>query len=352
MDDGDLMRCTIIVVNWNGGAYVLECLESLVGQTAPGADIEVLVVDNASSDGSDREIESRWPQVRLLRTGRNLGFAGGAEAGLRASEGDVVVLVNNDAVAHPGFVAALLEPLRADPRVAAVTGRIVLAGDFVPAAEGVAAYVNAEGDRWMRSELGGTTLLNSTGNLVSTSGNGRDRSWLIPVDDDVSPPDVFGFCGGAAALRRSAVATAGGFDRRLFMYYEDTDLSWRLRRFGYTIRYASGAVTVHRHAASSGVRSRFFIAQNVRNRILVAARNAPAAVLRAALVRSAGGAAKASLALVREGLSADARARFSGTWAGLLRALVALPRYRASGRRLDARAMRPREFVDDWLVRD
>jgi N-acetylglucosaminyl-diphospho-decaprenol L-rhamnosyltransferase len=360
MPESPALRCTVVVVNYNGGEFVLECLDSIVSQIAPDTSIDTVVVDNASTDGSDRAIEDRYPSssVTLIRADRNLGFGGGVNLALERTESELVVLINNDAVAEPGFVAALAAPFRADlPRLAAVTARILLAGRFVLAPHDDAAYIAANGERWVRVPAGapastGVELVNSTGNLVSRSGNGRDRSWLALAESDSSATDVFGLCGGAAAIRRSALDAVGPFDERLFMYYEDTDLSWRLRRAGWEIQYAPDAVVHHRHAASSGVRSPFFLSHNIRNRILVAARNAPPRMYRAAIFRTLVSFAKSLGRCLVPRTAAAARVQAGATARALWQAARLAPSYRADGRRRDRESLLSREFVWEWSVED
>ena len=121
---------------------------------------------------------------------------------------------------------------------------------------------------------------------MDASGNGYDRDWLVPADREHSPSEVFGLCGGACAIRREAWQALGGFREDLFMYYEDTDLSWRLRERGWQVLYVREAVARHDHASSSGTGSPMFIQVNVRNRILTAAAHSPAPVVMQALART------------------------------------------------------------------
>ena len=118
------------------------------------------------------------------------------------------------------------------------------------------------------------------------AGNGRDRDWLAPADGAPAAADVFGFNGGSAALSRTAIADVGPLEESLFMYYEDTELSWRLRRRGWGVQHVPAARTVHDHAASSGTSSDFFLDHNEQNRLLVALVHAPVTVVLRALVRA------------------------------------------------------------------
>nr|WP_255347181.1 glycosyltransferase family 2 protein [Cellulomonas sp. KRMCY2] len=291
----------MVVVTWNALDLTLRCLDSLRGQRTDELDVELVVVDNGSADATVETLRAA-PDVHLVALPTNTGFAGGVNAGVRATTGSVVVLLNNDAVARPDFLVTLVEPFRHDGadstdragRLGATTGRVLLSGSFAPAPAGPAGDTGAatlvahDGTRWSRVTEGGTTLLNSTGNEVTTSGNGRDRDWLHRADGPDAPAGVFGFNGGCAALRRAALDDVGLLDESLFMYYEDTELSWRLRRRGWSVRHVPGAVTVHDHAASSGTSSDFFLDHNERNRLLVALVHAPWSVVLRATVRACG----------------------------------------------------------------
>lgn len=345
------VRCTVIVVNWNGGDDTAACLRSLVSQSAEGAAIDLLVVDNGSTDGSAEALERDFPSVTVLRTGHNLGFGGAVNHALSATSGDYAVLVNNDALAEDGFVAALLAPFSTDDRIGAVTARIILTGHFEPVSDDQAgSYRRTDGSHWRRTQNGGVELLNSTGNIVSNSGNGQDRSWLVPVDEDNSPQEVFGFSGGGCALRRATLDDVGAFDDSLFMYYEDTDLAWRMRRRGWSIRYARDATLHHRHAGSSGVTSRLFLVNNVRNRILTAAKNGPSTMLLTSLWRTSGSLGKSFVQTLRG--RPGANTRFRATASGLFGALRRLPHALSIGRELDANARVPRSFIHTWTIED
>ena len=254
-----------------------------------GAADQVVVVDNGSDDDSVAVLRRDLPEATVLALGTNGGFAVGANAGIRHTDADLVVLLNNDAEPAPGFVAALRDHLAAAPAaVAAVTGRIVLAGRWTRLPAGAAAAPDQralrdhDGHLWVPSP-DGEVRLNSTGVRVDRAGNGSDRDWFAPADR-VADTAVFGFSGGAAAIRRAALDDVGLLDESLFMYYEDTELAWRLRRRGWRVEYAADAVVVHDHSASSGVRSDLFVFRNARNRLVVALWHAPwPTVLRAAV---------------------------------------------------------------------
>ena len=264
---------TVVVVTWQQRELVLSCLESVAAQTVPA---HVVVVDNGSSDGTAEAVAAAYPHAELVTLPDNRGFAGGMDAGLTRVRTRYVALLNNDAVADPGWLAASLAPLQA-PDVAAVTAKLLLD----PHGEG-------HGDARAERGVGAAATVNNAGVVLLTTGYGADRGLGEPDDARFAQPvEVFGFSGGAAVLRTMAVRAVGGFAAEWFMYYEDTDLSWRLRLAGWRIEYAPRAVVWHRHAASSDAASWLFAFHNERNRLLMLARNAPARVTAVAMVRFA-----------------------------------------------------------------
>lgn len=170
----------------------------------------------------------------------------------------------------PGAVEAQTEPTTGDPQS---TGSAQLRG--------------LDGGIWV-SDPSGVELINSTGNVVDACGNGYDRSWLAPAKQEHDSPEVFGICGGACAISARAWHQLNGMRQDLFMYYEDTDFSYRLRRAGYRVQYVRQAQARHAHAASSDSASEAFTTWNTRNRLRVATRYAPASVAARALVNTGG----------------------------------------------------------------
>ncbi|MDU5875326.1 MAG: glycosyltransferase family 2 protein [Actinomyces urogenitalis] len=286
----------IVIVNWRRSDLTIRACCSIESQMLPGD--RLIVVDNASGDGSPERLRAAGLEVVVTST--NLGFGAGVNAGARHMREEVLVLLNNDAVAHPGFLDALTAPLTQSEPVAATTALLLLAGRWREARTHEPALRGLDGSRWTRlppqdADSGrGTVLVNSTGNLVDRNGNGYDRDWLTAYESLDANPRVFGICGGACAIKASVWRELDGFREDLFMYYEDTDLSWRLHERGYEVRYVASAIAEHEHAASSGAESPLFIEVNMRNRILVAAAHGPASMIIRALIRSCLRAARRS----------------------------------------------------------
>ena len=330
----------VVIVNWRTPLLTERAARSLWPQLQAGD--ELVVVDNASAsaDLHDNSLDhlrrlgaqlgSAGPaRFGLVQARRNGGFGYGVNLGARNLRQDALVLLNSDAYALEGFVDALTAPLGHD-LVEATTARLLLEGRWrlvddgakppnpqAPSAvepanpqssspqspsaveaqtepttgtthsTGSAQLRGLDGGIWV-SDPSGVELINSTGNVVDACGNGHDRSWLAPAKQEHDSPEVFGICGGACAISARAWRQLGGMRQDLFMYYEDTDFSYRLRRSGYSVEYVRQAQARHAHAASSDSASEAFTTWNTRNRLRVAARYAPASVAVRALVNTGG----------------------------------------------------------------
>jgi N-acetylglucosaminyl-diphospho-decaprenol L-rhamnosyltransferase len=312
-------RVRVVVVSWNGAHLLPNCLDSLLAQTVV-TDLEVVVVDNASEDGTAAMLAERYPGVMVVASESNLGFAGGAELGMDNFAGAFIALLNNDATyavdAIERMIAVLEQP--GNERVGAVTAKILLTGTF-RLDPGLTKATAPNGsfrrdDGWLvpadPGSPGVIRVLNSTGNIVTRRGTGTDRDWLRTEGAESRDTDVFGFCGGAALLRKDAIDSVGGFDGKLFLYYEDTDLSWRLRADGWTIRYCEQAVAHHLHAASSDSTSPLFRFYNTRNSLVVFAKHAPVALVAGSFARQLVGSVLAGLRHSEQ--RSVTRARFRG----------------------------------------
>lgn len=303
----------VVIVNWRTPLLTERAARSLWPQLRAGD--ELVVVDNASAsaDPHDNSLDhlrrlgaqlgSAGPaRFGLVQARRNGGFGYGVNLGARNLRQDALVLLNSDAYALEGFVEALTAPLGHD-LVEATTARLLLEGRWRLVGDGVEAQTEPtagathstgsaqlrglDGGIWV-SDPSGVELINSTGNVVDACGNGYDRSWLAPAKQEHDSPEVFGICGGACAISARAWRQLGGIRQDLFMYYEDTDFSYRLRRAGYRVQYVRQAQARHAHAASSDSASEAFTTWNTRNRLRVATRYAPASVAARALVNTGG----------------------------------------------------------------
>jgi GT2 family glycosyltransferase len=219
------MRATVVIPTFNGRTILAEALESLERQTV---DHDVVVVDNASTDGTTELLAKRFPAVRVVRLDENLGFGRAVNRGVAAVETDVVVLLNNDTVCEPEFLERLVEPLSED-------------------GVGMVAGVLLQHER--------PSLVDSAGIELDTTLRSWDAFWNRPADELTGAPDPVGPCGGAAAYRTAVYREAGGFDDVFFAYWEDVDLALRIRLAGHGCRRAPRARALHKHGATLGAAS-------------------------------------------------------------------------------------------------
>ncbi|WP_067781740.1 glycosyltransferase family 2 protein [Actinomyces vulturis] len=270
----------VVIVNWRQPEITKECVRSILPQLR--CHDRLVIVDNASGDQSVEELRffleheahcGENVHVELRVADSNRGFGSGVNAGANDLSEDVLILLNNDACARPGFRDAVVAPFFSSgaSRLGAVTARMLLAGRYRIDKQATAeteGFRDQNGQVWVNDSQG-ILLINSTGNCVDSHGNGYDRSWLQPAQLEHDSPQVFGICGGACAIRAEAWQEMEGFREDFFMYYEDTELSYRLRRAQWTIEYIRGAEVDHRHAQSMGTQSPLFVRCNVRNRLIV-----------------------------------------------------------------------------------
>lgn len=243
---------SVVVVNWNSRDDILEGIRSLRRQTDP--DLEIVVVDNGSSDGSEAAVATEFPDVQVIQTGANLGFAEGCNRGIEASRGEWIFLLNNDAAAEPTCIAELRRRAAQAPEdVGMIQPLIVFSAN--------------------------RTHINSSGVVVSRTGQAFDRHIGKPVEAAADAGDPFCSTAGAALYRRSMLEqvrlATGYLSRDYFMYFEDVDLGWRCRLAGYRAIYVHDARVRHRFQGSSRRRGATFAATQCRvNRVATLIHNA------------------------------------------------------------------------------
>jgi GT2 family glycosyltransferase len=246
--DNDLLA-SVIIVNYNGLRFLSECLTAVQAQQLDGR-FEVVLVDNGSRDGSEALVRSRFPDVRVIQAGRNLGFAGGNNLGIRGARGRFLVLLNNDTRVRPGWLGALVRAATLDETAGAVTAKLLF--------------------------MDPPNTIQNAGSLLLSDGSGADRGFREPDTGQYEQrEEVFGACGASVLYRRQMLDDVGLFDERFFMYYEDTDLNWRMRLRGWKVLYEPAAVVDHVHAGSSVEWSPMFIFHVDRNRLFMILKNAP-----------------------------------------------------------------------------
>jgi GT2 family glycosyltransferase len=257
-------RVRVIVLNYNGGEMVQRAVASVLHSRWPAGGLEVVLVDNASTDGSADRVAALFPVVRVIRSLRNAGFPANNLALGDLAGVDYVALVNPDAFVEPDWLAPLVEALHEDARLGAVCPLMLFAA---PDGEG-------------------REVVNNAGCEVLTNGYARDRRMGVAFDPGaIAPADVFAWSGGAVLLRREFLDDVGLFDERFFLYYEDIDLSWRGRSRGWRYRLVPASIVHHHHAATVGVGSPVHRYYTERNRLLMLMKNAPSAMVAREMLR-------------------------------------------------------------------
>jgi len=217
------MKASVIVPVWNGREYLSACLDALLAQDYP--DSEVIVVDDASTDGSADFVAENYPRVRLIRSEHNLGFAGACNVGIEAGQGEVLVLLNQDTRVCPGWLQALVGALQ-EFRTGVVGCKILYPdGKTIQHAGG-----------WIEWPLG----------LAHHHGQGEQDAGQWDV-----PQPVEYVTGAAMAFRRDVLVRVGLLDEGFWPgYFEDADFCFRVREAGYEVWYTPGAVLTHEETTS------------------------------------------------------------------------------------------------------
>lgn len=287
---------SVVIVNWNQADLLRACLESVgASELDPPATVEVIVVDNGSQDGSRAMLSTDFGDHRVLAQETNLGFARGANLGMRAARAPLILLLNNDATVAPGCLAALLSAAERHPEAGAFAAKMLFA-------EGQA--------------------INSAGITVDTIGVAADRLLGAAPDQGSEEVEVFGASAGAVVLRRSLLDDVGQFEEAFGMYLEDVDLAWRARAAGWRTVYVPEAVVHHHHSVSSRHRSPRKHWLVGRNRVWLLARNMPTGhLLRSLPAILVYDAALVAFVLVRERTASPLRGRLAGlrTWSAVRR---------------------------------
>jgi N-acetylglucosaminyl-diphospho-decaprenol L-rhamnosyltransferase len=238
---------SVLIVAWESGDDLRKTLPALLPELGEGD--ELIVVDNKAGDGSVGVAQELAPRARIVRMGRNSGFAGGIDAAAGAAGGDLLVLLNPDAVPQPGFGEAIRRPWREGRGWAAWQALV---------ADGTAKTVNSAGNP-----------VHFTG-IVWAGGHGR------PLAEVPRPREVTALSGACLAIPRQTWHRLGGFPPEFFMYHEDVDLSVRLRMTGGRVGIEPAAVVAHDYDFSASAEKWRWLE---RNRLAFVVRTYPASLL-------------------------------------------------------------------------
>lgn len=225
-----MSKSTVIIPNYNGIKYIEACLESLYQGTC--TDMEVIVIDNASTDGSMEIIRDKFPQVKLIRNSENMGFCKAVNQGILLSTTPYVVLLNNDTRVERNFVHELEKAIEHQPRV------------FSASAKLISLY---EKDK-----------LDDAGDYYCALGWAFARGKGKSPDKYDKECEIFASCGGGSIYKREVLLELGLFDENHFAYLEDIDIGYRAQIFGYKNIFAPKAIVYHAGSATSGSRYNMF----------------------------------------------------------------------------------------------
>jgi GT2 family glycosyltransferase len=252
MTDQDSPLISVVVLNWNGYQVLDNCLKSLYDQTY--RPLEIIVVDNASTDGSVDFVRQKFQDVHLIVNEKNLGFGAGNNIGIQASQGSYIMILNNDTRVDPKCVEELKRSIEKDKSYGACASKILLENkpDII---DGVGIVVCPDGLSFGRGRL-----------------EKRDR-----YDEE---EEIFFASDCACLYRREMLEDIGLYDEDFFAYADETDMGWRAQLAGWKCIYSPKAIVYHLHSVSSGGRVSSFKAFLVeRNRIWVALKNFPISLI-------------------------------------------------------------------------
>ena len=240
---------SIIVINWNGEKYLRNLLPILEKQTYPKNKYEIVVVDNNSTkDDSINFVKSNFPKLNLIENSKNDGFAGGCNLGIVNSRGDYYLLINTDTKPKLDWLEELVKCAQSKKNAGAVVSKLLF------------------------DKAGKENIINNAGSTLFP-----DRQW--PVEEiGANKPDgpefskqreITALCGASLLLSKEMLKDIGIFDESFFMYFEDTDLSWRGQNAGWKFYYCPTSIVLHEHSGSSVEHSDFWTFFVTRNRLLI-----------------------------------------------------------------------------------
>jgi GT2 family glycosyltransferase len=241
---------SIIIVNWNGLPLLQECLDAVLRQSY--SHYEIVLVDNASQDDSVRFVQGRYPQVKILPLLENTGFTGGNIAGLQEASGELIVLLNNDAVLTERWLELMVDALRSDASIGFCSSKIIVAG---------------------------TDRIDSVGDTFTSAFTGTKMGEHEPESLFKTRRLVPGACAAAVIYRREMLDRIGFFDEDFFFNHEDTDLNLRAWLSGWKCLFVPEAVVFHKVNASVGELSDMGVYYFARNNVWVWIKNVPLGIM-------------------------------------------------------------------------
>lgn len=244
-----VFKSTVVIPNYNGIAYIKNCLDSLMAEMK-NTPFKIIVVDNYSTDGSKEIVLSEYKEVTLIGFEENTGFCKAVNAGVEKSDTEYVILLNNDTVVEEGFVRALEEIMDEHPRAFSAGAKMI--------------------------DMKNPDVLDDGGDFYCALGWAFAGGKGKRADKYVKKRKVFSSCAGAAIYRKSILDKVGYFDENHFAYLEDLDIGYRAKIYGYSNYFSPKAIVKHAGSASSGSRHNAFkVDLSSKNSVYVIYKNMP-----------------------------------------------------------------------------
>ncbi len=308
---------SVVIPNWNGKHFLQPCLDSLKAQTHQS--VEVIIVDNASSDGSQDYIKENYPDVILVELAENLGFTGACNIGMETATGDVISLLNNDTEVEPNWIEEILSAFERYPDVGMIASKMILFNQ--------------------------RDHIHTTGDFFTVDGRAGNRGVWEKDEGQYETEDyVFGACGGSSAYRQTMLDKIGLLDNDYFFLLEDVDLAWRAQLAGYKVLYVPTAIVYHHLSATGGGVTASF--HDGRNSIWIIVKNLPSSLWR----KYGWMIAKRQFKIIYEALRAwrgeAARARLRG----ILKGIITLPSALGKRRQIQAMKTVSDDYIDSILT--
>lgn len=283
-----MREVTVVIPNYNGIAYIEECIKALQAQQGVPA-FDIIVVDNHSTDGSKEFVLEHYKEICLIPLDDNYGFCKAVNVGIKAAKTPYVILLNNDTQVQPGFVAALYDRIRQKSSIFSVSSMMLQAKN--------------------------PTLIDDAGDYYCALGwafaRGKDKQ---AAEYDI-PCEITAACAGAAIYRKQIFEQIGYFDEVHFAYLEDIDVGYRARLYGYQNMYEPKAKVYHVGSGASGSRyNEFKVRHSSRNSIYLIRKNMPILQQVINLPFFMVGFLVKSLFFAKKGLG---RTYFAGLWKGM-----------------------------------
>jgi GT2 family glycosyltransferase len=248
-------KVAVVILNWNGLSYLRDFLPYVLASAWPN--LEIVVGDNASSDGSVAFLEGKYPTVRIIENDANYGFTGGYNRVLSQVDADYYILLNSDVEVSPGWIEPVIALMQSDDRIAAAAPKI-----------------KAYGQKTHFEHAG------AAGGFIDKFGYPFCRGRIFyEIEEDKGQyeraDEIFWASGAAMFIKKKCWDIAGGFDESFFAHMEEIDLCWRLKNIGYKVMYCPQSVVYHVGGGTLNAENPFKTYLNFRNNLLLLKNNLP-----------------------------------------------------------------------------